>query len=109
MYVYDPRTANKRSTRAVFHSECAQKKSKILEITDFFNYLVDNEYLTMEYKGLHGRAPLPTAYDKVWRKYSGFYNDVMLGLSFVCLADFTPTQKLYDFWKVNTAKNLALA
>ena len=99
IYVYDPRPADKRSSRAVFHAECDQKKPKLLEITAFFEYLVNNDYLYMEYKGLKGRPPLPDHYDQVWRKHSDFYNDIMLGLSYICLSDFNPTQKLYDIWE----------
>jgi hypothetical protein len=25
----------------------------------------------------------------------------MIGLSYVCLSDFTPTQRLYDFWETS--------
>ena len=104
MYVYDPLPGNLRSTRAVFHAQCDQKKAGISEISSFVEYLVNNDYLEMEYKGLQGRAVLPQDYDRVWRKYSDFYNDIMLGLSYVCLSDFVPTQKLYDL-QPNASKN----
>jgi hypothetical protein len=103
MYVYDPRSSEQRSSRAVFREECEQKKPRILAITNFFEYLVDNEYVQMEYQGLQGRPQLPERYDAVWRKYSDFYHDIMNGLSFVCLSDFTPTEKLYELRKVKTA------
>ena len=96
MYVYDPRPEDKRSSRAVFQAECEMKKYKILEISRFVEYLVNNGYLEMKYKGLQCRPPLPAHYDRVWRKYGGFYNDVMIGLSYVCLSDFIPAQRLYD-------------
>ena len=96
MYVYDPLPGNLRSSRAVFHAQCEQKKAEILGISNFVEYLVNNNYLEMKYKGLQGRAALPENYDRVWRKYSDFYNDIMLGLSYICLSDFIPTQKLYD-------------
>jgi hypothetical protein len=108
MYVYDPRPANLRSSRSAFHRECEQKKPKILEITSFFEYLVTHGYLNMEYKGLVGRPPLPENYNRVWRKYSDFYNDTMLGLSYVCLSDFTPTQRLYDCWETAIQTNKVL-
>jgi hypothetical protein len=110
MYVYDPLPGNLRSSRTVFHGECEQKKPKILEITSFFEYLVTNGYLNMEYKGLQRRPPLPDHYDRIWRKYSDFYNDIMLGLSYICLSDFTPTQHLYDFWEtsIQTSRVLCL-
>ncbi|MHB9291169.1 hypothetical protein Holit_00241 [Hollandina sp. SP2] len=96
MYVYDPRPAEQRSSREVFRTECERKKPKILEITRFFEYLVDNEYVQMEYRGIEGRPQRPVGYDAVWRKYSDFYNDIMTGLSFVCLSNFTPTEKLLN-------------
>jgi hypothetical protein len=99
MYVYDPNSAEKRSSRAVFHAECDQKKGKILEITGFFEYLTEHDYVHRWYKGLQGRQKLPEHYDLVWRKYSDFYSSVMSGLAFVCLADFTPKLKLYKLWK----------
>jgi hypothetical protein len=105
MYVYDPRPADKRSSRPAFHEECARKKPKILEISGFFEELADNGYLHIEYKGLRGRPPLPDRYDRVWRKYGDFYNDLMLGLSYVCLSDFTPAQKLYDLWKTAVCRD----
>ena len=104
MYVYDPRPGDKRSSRAIFHAECYRKKPKILEIAGFFEYLVADEYLYTEYKGLHGRARLPDNHDTVWRKYSDFYNNIMNGLSYICLSDFIPTQKLYDI-RQSTVKN----
>jgi hypothetical protein len=42
---------------------------------------------------------MPEGYVKVWRKYSDFYNDLMSGLSLVCLAEFTPKLKLYKPWE----------
>lgn len=102
MYVYDPRSSEDRSTREVFHRECRQKKSKILEITGFFEYLTEHNYIRRIYRGLRGRPELPEGYAQVWRKYSDFYNDVMSGLSFVCLADFTPKLNLYKRWKTIT-------
>jgi hypothetical protein len=95
MYIYDPLPGNLRSSRAVFQAECDQKKAKILEIGRFIANLVEDNYLDIKYKGLQGRAELPENYDRVWRKYGNFYNDVMLGLSYVCLSDFIPTQRLY--------------
>ena len=103
MYVYDPLPGNLRSSRAIFHAQCDQKKAKILEIYSFVEYLVENKYLERQYKGLQGRAALPQDYDRVWRKYSDFYNDIMLALSYICLSDFIPTQKLYDL-QPNTVK-----
>ena len=103
MYVYDPLPVEKWSPRTEFNKECEQKKSKILEIAGFFEYLSSNNYLDMNYKGLQGRPQLPPGYDQTWRKYSDFYNDIMLGLSFICLTDFTPTEKLYDFWEEHIA------
>jgi hypothetical protein len=99
MYMYDPNPADKRSSRAVFHEECHQKIPKILEITGFFDYLTENDYVRRIYRGLQGRAALPYQYDQIWRKYSDFYNDSMIGLSFVCLADFIPKVKLYRLWE----------
>ncbi|MDR2797202.1 MAG: hypothetical protein LBB80_02565, partial [Treponema sp.] len=99
MYVYDPRPAEQRSSREIFRGECERKKSKILAITRFFEYLAEYEYVSMEYRGIQGRPLRPLGYDGVWRKYSDFYNDIMTGLSFVCLSDFTPTEKLYALWK----------
>jgi hypothetical protein len=99
MYVYDPRPAEQRSSRAVFREECERKKPMILEITRFFEYLAEHEYVSMEYRDIQGRPERPLGYDAVWRKYSDFYNDIMTGLSFVCLSDFTPTEKLYALWK----------
>ena len=96
MYVYEPLPGNKRSSRDVFHAECNSKKSKLLEISGFVEYLVNNDYFEMQYKGLQGRPPLPDNYDKEWRKYSDFYNDVMLGLSYICLSNFIHTQKLFN-------------
>ncbi|MDR1031425.1 MAG: hypothetical protein LBL76_11215 [Treponema sp.] len=96
MYVYDPRVPDKRSSREVFHRECHEKKQKILEITDFFEYLTEKDYVHRIYQGLAGRPVLPNQYDKTWRKYSDFYNDIMTGLSFVCLSDFKPNPKLYE-------------
>jgi hypothetical protein len=92
----------------VFHGECNQKKSKILEITGFFEYLTEHNYIRRIYRGLRGRPELPEGYANVWRKYSDFYNDVMSGLSFVCLADFTPKLKLYKLWKSITKPTSAL-
>jgi hypothetical protein len=97
MYVYDPRPAELRSSRAVFREECERKKPKLLEITGFFEYLVEHGYIQMEYRGIQGRPPRPAGYDAVWRKYGDFYNDIMTGLSFVCLSDFSPNEKLYEF------------
>jgi hypothetical protein len=54
----------------------------------------------MEYRGLRGRRQLPEHSDAVWQKYSDFYNDIMTGLSLVCLSDFTPKEKLYQLSKV---------
>ena len=99
MYVYDPLPAEQRSSRRVFREECESKKPKILAITRFFEYLAEHEYVQMEYWGIQERPERPLGYDAVWRKYGDFYNDIMSGLSFVCLSDFTPTQKLYAFWK----------
>jgi hypothetical protein len=107
MYVYDPNPPDKRSSRRVFHAECAQKKPKLLEIIRFFAYLTENGYTRRIYQGLKGRPALPDQYDRVWRKYSDFYNDTMSGLSFVCLATFIPKLKLYTYWKAtmhNTRK-----
>jgi hypothetical protein len=97
MYVYDPLPSEKRSTREVFHGQCTLKKPKILEITGFFEYLTEHQYIRRIYRGLRGRPELPKDYVKIWRKYSDFYNDVMSGLSFVCLAEFTPKLKLYKY------------
>jgi hypothetical protein len=83
----------------VFREACERKKPRILEITRFFEYLADNGYVQMEYRGIQGRPARPLGYDAVWRKYSDFYNDIMTGLSLVCLSDFTPTEKLYALWK----------
>jgi hypothetical protein len=99
MYVYDPRPAEQRSSRAVFREGCERKKTKIVEITRFFEYLVEQEYVSMEYRGVQGRPLRPAGYDRVWRKYGDFYSDLMMCLSFVCLSDFSPTQKLYALWK----------
>jgi hypothetical protein len=107
MYVYDPRHGGQRSSREVFHLECAKKKPRILAITGFLEYLVDTEYVQMEYRGLQGRPQLPEHYDAVWRKYSDFYNDIMTGLSLVCLSDFTPKEKLYELWKVTRGPKTA--
>jgi hypothetical protein len=96
LYVYDPRPAEQRSSRKVFREECERKKPKILEITGFFEYLVEHAYIQMEYRGIQRRPPRPVGYDAVWRKYSDFYNDIMTGLSFVCLSDFKPNPKLYE-------------
>ncbi|MDR2798862.1 MAG: hypothetical protein LBB80_11020, partial [Treponema sp.] len=98
---YDPRPAEQRSSREIFRGECERKKLKILEITRFFEYLADNEYVQMEYRGIQGRPLRPLGYDGVWRKYSDFYNDIMTGLSFVCLSDFTPTEKLYELQRTH--------
>ena len=75
------------------------KKPKILEITGFFEYLTEHKCIRRIYRGLRGRPELPKDYVKVWRRYSDFYNDVMSGLSFVCLAEFTPKLKLYKIWE----------
>ncbi|MDR1302097.1 MAG: hypothetical protein LBK43_06470, partial [Treponema sp.] len=83
----------------VFHRECHEKKQKILEITNFFEYLTEKDYVHRIYQGLAGRPVLPNQYDKTWRKYSDFYMDLMSGLSFVCLAVFTPKLKLYRLWE----------
>ena len=99
MYVYDPDRAENRSRRSVFHAECHKKKEKILEITSFYEYLTEDNYVHRWYKGLQGRSSLPPDYDLVWRKYSDFYSDHISGLSFVCLADFTPKMKLYKLWR----------
>jgi hypothetical protein len=99
MYVYDPNTGDKRSSREAFHEECNQKKSRILELTGFFEELTELGYVRRYYKGLQGRQPLPERYDRVWRKYSDFYSNVMRGLSYVCLAEFTPKLKLYNLWE----------
>ncbi|MHB9292867.1 hypothetical protein Holit_01978 [Hollandina sp. SP2] len=99
MYVYDPRPSEKRSTREAFHQQCTIKKPKIMEITSFFEYLTEHQYIRRIYRGLRGRPELPEDYVKVWRRYSDFYNDVMSGLSFVCLAEFTPKLKLYKIWE----------
>ncbi|MDR2798149.1 MAG: hypothetical protein LBB80_07375 [Treponema sp.] len=99
MYVYDPRPADKRSSRTVFQHECNQKKQKILEITGFFEDLTENGYVRRIYRGLRGRTELPEHYDRVWRKYSDFYSNIMAGLAFACLADFVPKLKLYKLWK----------
>ncbi|MDR2633756.1 MAG: hypothetical protein LBC51_09085 [Treponema sp.] len=99
MYVYDPMPSDKRSSREVFQHACNQKKRKILEITDFFEALSENGYVRRIYRGLRGRSELPEHYDRVWRKYSDFYSNIMAGLAFVCLADFTPKRKLYTLWK----------
>jgi hypothetical protein len=98
MYVYDPRPAEQRSSRKIFREACERKKPKLLEITDFFEYLVEHAYIQMEYRGIQGRPPRPVGYDAVWRKYGDFYNDIMTGLSFVCLSDFSPNEKLYELW-----------
>jgi hypothetical protein len=103
MYVYDPHLPDKRTSRKVFHLECHQKKRKILEITDFFEYLTEQDYIHRIYQGLSGRPALPNQYDKIWRKYSDFYMDIMSGLSFVCLSVFTPKLKLYRLWERITA------
>jgi hypothetical protein len=102
MYVYDPQRAEQRSSRVVFHQECDKKKPDLLEITNFFEYLTEKEYVRRSYKGLKGRSKLPERYDLVWRKYSDFYSNMMAGLSFVCLADFLPKLKLYKLWKTIT-------
>ncbi|MDR3115806.1 MAG: hypothetical protein LBU25_09840 [Treponema sp.] len=99
MYVYDPRPADKRSSREVFHHECNHKKQKILEITGFFEDLTEAGYVRRIYRGLQGRMELPEHYDRVWRKYSDFYSNIMAGLAFVGLADFTPKLKLYKLWR----------
>jgi hypothetical protein len=52
----------------------------------------------MEYRGIQGRPLRPVGYDGVWRKYGDFYNDIMTSLSFVCLSEFTPREKLYELW-----------
>ncbi|MDR1987031.1 MAG: hypothetical protein LBP88_08695 [Treponema sp.] len=96
---YDPRPADKRSSRAVFHHECSPQKQKILEITGFFEDLTENGYIRRIYRGLRGRMELPMHYDRVWRKYSDFYSAIMAGLGFVCLADFVPKLKLYKLWE----------
>lgn len=83
----------------VFHAECDQKKTKILEITGFFKELTEAGYVRRYYRGLRGRQELPDRYDMVWRKYSDFYSNMMADLAFVCLADFTPKLKLYKLWK----------
>ncbi|MDR1986986.1 MAG: hypothetical protein LBP88_08465 [Treponema sp.] len=106
MYVYDPRSSEDRSTREAFHRECHQKKPKMLEITGFFEYLTGHNYIRRICRGLWGRPELPEGYAHVWRKYSDFYNDLMSGLSFVCLADFTPKLKLYKLWKNRTPLHL---
>ncbi|MDR2392709.1 MAG: hypothetical protein LBD93_00895 [Treponema sp.] len=98
MYVYNPQPAETRSSRSVFREECERKKPKILEITRFFEYLAEHDYVQMEYRGIQDRPLRPVGYDTVWRKYSDFYNDIMTGLFFVCLAEFTPTERLYELW-----------
>jgi hypothetical protein len=98
LYVYDPRPAEQRSSRKVFREACERKKPTILEITGCFEYLVEHAYIQMEYLGIQGRPPRPVCNDAVWRKYSDFYNDIMTGLSFVCLSDFKPNPKLYELW-----------
>jgi hypothetical protein len=82
MYVYDPNPSDKRSSRSVFHAACAQKKPKLLEITRFFEYLTENGYTRRIYHDLKGRQAVPDQYDRVWCKYSDFYNRVVRKLRF---------------------------
>jgi hypothetical protein len=56
IYVYDPRPVETRSSRGVLREECERKKPRILEITRFFEYLADNGYVLMEYRGIQGRS-----------------------------------------------------
>ncbi|MDR2393504.1 MAG: hypothetical protein LBD93_05050 [Treponema sp.] len=93
-----PLPSEKRSTRKMFHEQCRLKKPKILEITVFLSIL-RNINISAIYRGLRGRLEMPEGYVKVWRKYSDFYNDLMSGLSLVCLAEFTPKLKLYKPWE----------
>jgi hypothetical protein len=98
MYVYDAMPGDKRSRREVFQGECEQKKRKLREICNFYEDLVKEGYLEMEYIGESGRPELPEGYEKKWRKYSGFYSEEMEGLRYVCLSRFEPTKKLYELW-----------
>ncbi|MDR1302306.1 MAG: hypothetical protein LBK43_07540, partial [Treponema sp.] len=103
MYVYDPKPPGQRSSREAFRGACERRKPKILGITRFCEYLVEHDYLQVEYQGIQGRPPRPLGYEKVWRKYSDFYNDLMTGLSFVCLSEFIPTENLYALWGTSVA------
>jgi hypothetical protein len=52
------------------------------EETYSFEYLTENGYTRRIYHGLKGRQAVPDQYDRVWRKYSDFYNRVVRKLRF---------------------------
>jgi hypothetical protein len=98
MFVYDPTPVAARSSHYLFMEHSEQIKANILPITSFVQELADTGYVTVRPLGIKDRPPLPPDYANYWRKYKHFYSDIIEGLSFVCLAQLKPTQKLYDEW-----------
>ncbi|GHV56112.1 hypothetical protein AGMMS49579_20290 [Spirochaetia bacterium] len=106
MFVYDATPIDRRSGHALFIAHCDRIKANILPITDFIQELADAGYITVSPVDFRDRPALPPDYANHWRKYKQFYNDIMIGLSFVCCAHIEPTQKLYDVWTKFNADRL---
>lgn len=98
LLVYDAVPIAARSSHALFVARCERIKAKILPIADFVRELAGAGCLKETPADFKDRPALPPGYENYWRKYRHFYMDVINGLSYVCLAKFTPTQKLYDMW-----------
>jgi hypothetical protein len=98
LFVYDATPIDRRSSHARFVTRCDAIKSRILPITRHIQELAGAGYLNVSPLDYRDRPALPADYANHWRKYKQFYNDVMIGISFVCCSLLEPTQKLYDLW-----------
>jgi hypothetical protein len=98
LFVRDLNKPHERSGKEIFMAQCARMKSRILEITGIYEELSADGSVRRVHRGLGGRPELPEGYERSWRRYGDFYQDIMTGLGFVCLGDFVPQVKLYSLW-----------